>query len=159
MSSVVGGDPSGPAAVCPEQNKTRPAPDTETPWENPRAFDHSQGLTLSRCIAGSCDSFQSNARRMPARMANESARRSFERDACSRSCPNSTSGMVPGRRRVSVLEVSPDNRDAIASVFDAAAADYDSVGVDFFQPIADRLVEELAPQQGERAIDIGCGSG
>jgi ubiquinone/menaquinone biosynthesis C-methylase UbiE len=55
--------------------------------------------------------------------------------------------------------MSSDIRSVIASVFDAAADEYDSVGVDFFQPIADRLVDELAPEPGERAVDFGCGSG
>jgi ubiquinone/menaquinone biosynthesis C-methylase UbiE len=55
--------------------------------------------------------------------------------------------------------MASDNRSAIVSVFDAAADEYDSVGVDFFQPIADRLVDELVPEPGERAIDIGCGRG
>jgi ubiquinone/menaquinone biosynthesis C-methylase UbiE len=52
-----------------------------------------------------------------------------------------------------------DQRQAIASVFDRAAATYDQVGVDFFQPIASALVAELAPGEGERILDIGCGRG
>ncbi len=52
-----------------------------------------------------------------------------------------------------------DQRDRIAGVFDRAAATYDSVGVDFFQPIAEQLVALLAPQVGERALDVGCGRG
>jgi ubiquinone/menaquinone biosynthesis C-methylase UbiE len=47
----------------------------------------------------------------------------------------------------------------VAAVFDRAAATYDSVGVDWFTPIAQGLVRELAPQPGERAVDIGCGRG
>jgi ubiquinone/menaquinone biosynthesis C-methylase UbiE len=54
---------------------------------------------------------------------------------------------------------SPDNRAAIAAVFDAAADSYDNVGVDFFTPIAEELVHELAPQPGEACLDIGCGRG
>jgi ubiquinone/menaquinone biosynthesis C-methylase UbiE len=52
-----------------------------------------------------------------------------------------------------------DQRQAIAGVFDRAASTYDQVGVDMFQPIAERLVQELAPQPGERALDAGCGRG
>ena len=50
-------------------------------------------------------------------------------------------------------------REALRSVFDAAADSYDQVGVDFFQPIAAGLVAELDPQPGERALDLGCGRG
>lgn len=47
----------------------------------------------------------------------------------------------------------------VAAIFDRAAATYDSVGVPWFQPIAERLVQELAPVPGERALDIGSGRG
>ncbi|MEO7071176.1 MAG: class I SAM-dependent methyltransferase [Nostocoides sp.] len=50
-------------------------------------------------------------------------------------------------------------RDGIRALFDAVAADYDQSGVSFFEPIAAGLVGELAPQPGERALDIGCGRG
>src|SRR5262249_6504374 len=39
------------------------------------------------------------------------------------------------------------------------AASYDAMGVELFGPIAEGLVVELAPQAGERALDIGCGRG
>jgi ubiquinone/menaquinone biosynthesis C-methylase UbiE len=54
---------------------------------------------------------------------------------------------------------SADHRAAIAAIFDEAANDYDHVGVEFFKRIAKRLVTELAPQPGERSLDIGCGRG
>jgi ubiquinone/menaquinone biosynthesis C-methylase UbiE len=54
---------------------------------------------------------------------------------------------------------SPDRRAAIAAVFDAAADSYDNVGVDFFTPIAEQLVGELAPRPGEACLDVGCGRG
>ena len=47
----------------------------------------------------------------------------------------------------------------LAGVFDRVADTYDAVGIELFQPIAARLVAELAPQPGERALDVGCGRG
>lgn len=47
----------------------------------------------------------------------------------------------------------------VAAIFDRTADTYDSVGVPWFTPIAERLVQELAPAPGERALDIGCGRG
>lgn len=47
----------------------------------------------------------------------------------------------------------------IAGVFDRAADTYDAVGVPWFRPIAAWLVAALAPQPGERALDVGCGRG
>ena len=52
-----------------------------------------------------------------------------------------------------------DQRERVAAVFDRAAETYDRVGVDLFQPIAARLLEELEPKVGERVLDIGCGRG
>ena len=47
----------------------------------------------------------------------------------------------------------------VTAVFEMVADDYDQSGVDFFQPIADRLAAALAARTGERAVDIGCGRG
>lgn len=47
----------------------------------------------------------------------------------------------------------------VAGVFDRAADTYDAVGVPWFRPIAEGLVAGLAPQPGERVLDIGCGRG
>ncbi len=47
----------------------------------------------------------------------------------------------------------------VAAIFDRVAQTYDSVGVPWFTPIAERLVHELAPAAGERALDVGCGRG
>jgi SAM-dependent methyltransferase len=52
-----------------------------------------------------------------------------------------------------------DQRERVAAIFDRAAESYDRVGVDMFQPIAARLVEELQPKVGERVVDMGCGRG
>ena len=45
------------------------------------------------------------------------------------------------------------------ALFDAVADDYDQSGVRFFDPIARRLVELVAPAPGERVLDLGCGRG
>ena len=47
----------------------------------------------------------------------------------------------------------------VAAIFDAAAPTYDSVDVPWFRPIAERLIRELAPAAGEKALDIGSGRG
>ena len=47
----------------------------------------------------------------------------------------------------------------VAALFDSLADSYDAQGVEFFGPIARGLVEQLDPQAGERALDIGCGKG
>lgn len=47
----------------------------------------------------------------------------------------------------------------VAAIFDRAASTYEAVGVAWFTPIGERLVRELAPSRGERALDIGCGRG
>ncbi len=52
-----------------------------------------------------------------------------------------------------------EQRAHVRSTFDDVADTYDAVGVDFFGPIGAGLVAELAPNPGERALDIGCGRG
>ncbi len=52
-----------------------------------------------------------------------------------------------------------DQRQQVSAVFDAAAPTYDRVGVEFFQPIAQGLVEQLSPVAGELVLDVGCGRG
>jgi ubiquinone/menaquinone biosynthesis C-methylase UbiE len=47
----------------------------------------------------------------------------------------------------------------VAAVFDRVADTYDAVGIPWFTPIAERLVAELVPAPGERALDIGTGRG
>jgi len=50
-------------------------------------------------------------------------------------------------------------QERVSELFDAVAATYDSVGVEFFKPIASGLVEALDPRPGDRTVDIGCGRG
>jgi len=52
-----------------------------------------------------------------------------------------------------------EQRRRVRGLFDALAETYDQVGVEFFAPIAEGLVSALAPQPGERALDLGCGRG
>ncbi len=47
----------------------------------------------------------------------------------------------------------------VAAVFSRVADTYDAVGVPWFTPIAAGLVEALAPQPGERVLDVGTGRG
>lgn len=47
----------------------------------------------------------------------------------------------------------------IIGVFDRSADTYDAVGVPWFGPIAEGLVAELAPELGDRVLDLGCGRG
>lgn len=47
----------------------------------------------------------------------------------------------------------------VSALFDTVADDYDNTGVAFFGPIAAHLIEHVAPRPGERALDLGCGSG
>lgn len=55
---------------------------------------------------------------------------------------------------------SPEEIKAgVAGVFDRAAATYDQVGVEFFQPIGRFLVSRTDPRPGERVLDVGCGRG
>lgn len=59
-----------------------------------------------------------------------------------------------------MVEVPDEVRAArVADLFDLVADSYDSLGVPFFGPIAERLVDAVAPTPGACALDIGCGRG
>lgn len=58
-----------------------------------------------------------------------------------------------------MTDAEPKARGGVATLFDAVADDYDQSGVEFFEPIARRLVESLAPSPGEQVADLGCGRG
>lgn len=47
----------------------------------------------------------------------------------------------------------------VTQTFDRAADTYDRMGVEFFTPMGERLVERVAPRPGERVLDVGCGLG
>lgn len=51
-----------------------------------------------------------------------------------------------------------DRAKRVGAMFDAIAPSYETV-VPWFRPIADRLVDELAPHQREHVLDMGCGTG
>lgn len=55
--------------------------------------------------------------------------------------------------------MEPSVQDSITEVFDSAAASYDSTGVEFFKPVARRVVELAGLGTGERVLDIGSGRG
>jgi ubiquinone/menaquinone biosynthesis C-methylase UbiE len=52
-----------------------------------------------------------------------------------------------------------DQKQMVRTTFDSIADTYDEVGVDFFGPIADELLQGLALRPGERVLDVGCGKG
>jgi ubiquinone/menaquinone biosynthesis C-methylase UbiE len=66
--------------------------------------------------------------------------------------------LVPGQNG-RVTDESSRRSQMVAGIFDRVAQQYDRVGVSWFTPIAARLVGELRPRPGERALDIGCGRG
>ncbi|GAA0520762.1 hypothetical protein Ade02nite_94650 [Paractinoplanes deccanensis] len=47
----------------------------------------------------------------------------------------------------------------IIDVFDRVSGEYDSVGVDFFKPMAEAVIRAVAPRPGDRVLDVGCGRG
>ncbi len=47
----------------------------------------------------------------------------------------------------------------VAALFDKVAPFYEAVGVPWFNPIAERLVDEMDPVRGSHVLDIGCGRG
>lgn len=67
--------------------------------------------------------------------------------------------MSGGQSAVGPATPAAQRRARVAAVFDQVADSYDRVGVPWFAPIARRLVRQLAPAPGERAVDLGCGRG
>ena len=59
-----------------------------------------------------------------------------------------------------MADPTPEQMKAgVAGVFDRASATYDQVGVDFFQPVGQFLVDRTGPRPGEHVLDVGCGRG
>lgn len=54
---------------------------------------------------------------------------------------------------------APSPTARVAATFDRVADTYDNVGVPWFTPIAQRLVDLVQPRPGERVVDLGCGRG
>lgn len=50
-------------------------------------------------------------------------------------------------------------KGVFGGVFDRVAEVYDASGVEFFKPLARRLVEHLDVRAGQRVLDVGCGRG
>jgi ubiquinone/menaquinone biosynthesis C-methylase UbiE len=58
------------------------------------------------------------------------------------------------------VTASPPSPTArVAAVFDRVADTYENVGVPWFAPIAQGLVDLVAPRPAETAVDVGCGRG
>jgi ubiquinone/menaquinone biosynthesis C-methylase UbiE len=60
---------------------------------------------------------------------------------------------------MTVDEIGSERTRQVGRLFDALAATYDAVGVDFFGPIAAGLLAAMPPVPGERWLDIGVGRG
>jgi ubiquinone/menaquinone biosynthesis C-methylase UbiE len=58
-----------------------------------------------------------------------------------------------------VTSSPPSPTARVAAVFDQVADSYENVGVPWFTPIAQGLVDLVAPHPGETAVDLGCGRG
>lgn len=69
-----------------------------------------------------------------------------------RSTGSTLSGMSSNPAAMSSQERS-------ARLFDVLADSYDAVGVDFFQPIAQGLIDACPPRPGDAVADLGCGKG
>lgn len=55
--------------------------------------------------------------------------------------------------------MTEDRVGQVAALFDAVAPTYDQLGVPFFAPIAEHLVDRLSPRAGESVVELGCGRG
>lgn len=52
-----------------------------------------------------------------------------------------------------------EQQERVAAVFNSIADSYENVGVDWFGPVAQSVVEAFDPQPGESLLDVGCGKG
>jgi ubiquinone/menaquinone biosynthesis C-methylase UbiE len=64
-----------------------------------------------------------------------------------------------GRRKRCHAVAMDDPTGRVAALFENLASDYDRSGVEFFEPIARGLLDQVPPREGERWLDVGCGPG
>ena len=57
------------------------------------------------------------------------------------------------------MTASNDVVGRVAALFDQVADTFENVGMPWFGPIAEGLVREVAPRDGEHVVDLGCGRG
>jgi len=52
-----------------------------------------------------------------------------------------------------------EQQERVAAVFNSIADTYENVGVDWFAPVAQVVVDRFDAQPGESVLDVGCGNG
>ncbi|HUR74222.1 MAG TPA: methyltransferase domain-containing protein [Sporichthya sp.] len=70
-----------------------------------------------------------------------------------------SSGQAGGQSAADQEAAHAETKAVIAAAFDNSADSYEQLGVEFFAPLGAELVRRVAPQPGERVLDLGCGRG